>query len=433
MEQHRSKQSPVRQYRIDGEEETWLDVYDVATPDGGSLVMYLDVTVSQHQEERLRQSQKMEAVGQLTGGVAHDFNNLLAVVMGNAELLARWAVDASEKHRRAIDAIVRASQRGAELTQRLLAFSRKQMLDPEIIDLGTRLPDINAMLRRTLGETIDLKNVLAGNLWRCLVDPGQLENASLNLAINARDAMPRGGRLTIETSNTVLDRDYVAAHSDLEPGEYVMVAVSDSGVGMSADTVEHAFDPFFTTKEIGKGTGLGLSMVFGFAKQSGGHVTIYSEPDVGTTVKLYLPRSIEASEEQKEEPSTLPPPTREEIVLVVEDDADARALTVTLVGSLGYEVLETANGPAALELLEQQPTVDILLTDVVLPHGLSGPEIAQRARKIVPGLKVLFMSGYAESAITHRGELEEGLVFLQKPFGLDDLANKLRTVLDGES
>ncbi|MAG98120.1 MAG: hypothetical protein CMM08_15690 [Rhodospirillaceae bacterium] len=393
----------------------------------GAFAFVSDISDRKRAEEHLRQAQKMEAVGQLTGGVAHDFNNLLAIIMGHADLLSRLEGVQGMQEKRTIEFILKASRRGAELTQRLLAFSRKQFLDPKVLDLGDMLPEMIEMLGRTLGETIEIRLAAADDLWSCEADPGQLENAVLNLAINARDAMPEGGRLTIETANVELD-DHGAGQRELEPGPYVMLAVSDSGSGIAAVQLKRVFEPFFTTKEVGRGSGLGLSMVYGFARQSGGHATIYSEVGQGTTVRLYLPRSDAALAPEAAGPRVTKTETYEETVLVVEDDDDVRDLTVALLEALGYSVLAAGDGRAALDILEGNRGVDLLLTDVILPGGMLGPELAERAAD--QGIKVLYMSGYAENAIHHQGRLDKDVTLLPKPFDMASLSQKLREVLE---
>ncbi len=388
-----------------------------------------DITERKAAEEQLRQAQKMEAVGQLTAGVAHDFNNMLAVIWGNAEMLE----DELGEDNPLQAAVVRATKRGAELTQRLLAFSRKQVLNPEIVNANNLIADTTSLLRRTLEEHIDIETVTAAGLWNCEVDPAQLENALVNLALNARDAMPDGGKLTIETANARLDDDYAAAQAEVTPGQYVMLAVTDTGSGIPPEVREHVFEPFFTTKEAGKGTGLGLAMVYGFVKQSGGHVTIYSEPGEGTTVKLYLPRSTETEAVERKPVTDEVAVARGETVLVVEDDPDLRTLAVTLLSGLGYQVMEAATGPAALEQLETTTEVDLLLTDVVLPGGMNGRVLATEVARRAPEIKVLYMSGYTENAIQHHGRLDADAALLQKPFRRADLARALRKVLDGIS
>jgi len=382
-----------------------------------------EITHLKEMQDQLRQTQKMEAVGRLTSGVAHEFNNLLAVIMGNVELLS----DQLGEHNNRVDAVIRAAKRGAELTQRLLAFSRKQRLLPQVVDLNACIADMIEMLRRTLGETIEIETALAEGLWRMRVDPHQLENALLNLAINARDAMPKGGKLTIASANIRLDAAGAAALGDLAPGDYVRLSVSDSGTGMAPEVIEHAFEPFFTTKEVGKGSGLGLSMIYGFVKQSGGHVTIASEVGQGTTVHLYLPKSEAAKAPAPMEE----PPARGETVLVIEDDEDVRHLVVNVLSRLGYQVLEAGDGATADAVLARAPEIDLLLSDVVLPGGRSGPEIVAQAQRQRPALKSLFMSGYAPEGMSHQGQLPEGAALLQKPFTKHDLAQKVRAVLDG--
>jgi signal transduction histidine kinase/ActR/RegA family two-component response regulator len=377
---------------------------------------------------RLRQSQKMEAVGQLTGGVAHDFNNLLTVIIGNSELVADGLRDRPAL-RNLAEMTVKAAERGAELTSRLLAFSRRQPLDPKPSDINRQIADMDPMLRRTLGEHIEIELVRGGGLWKAMVDPGQLENAILNLCLNARDAMPNGGRLTIETANAHLDAAYAASQSEVEPGQYVMIAVSDTGTGMDAATLERAFEPFFTTKDVGKGSGLGLSMVYGFVKQSRGHVRIYSESGQGTTVRLYLPRAD--GEAQAGAPAAAPAEADRGSgrILLVEDDALVRENAAELLRSLGYDVVPAANGPEALAVLEKGEAFDLLLTDVVMPGGLNGRELAERAHALRPGLLVLYTSGYTENAIVHHGRLDRGVELLAKPYRRQDLAAKVRAVL----
>jgi signal transduction histidine kinase/ActR/RegA family two-component response regulator len=381
-------------------------------------------------EEALRQSQKMEAVGQLTGGIAHDFNNLLTVVIGNLDFAGR-AIEASNLPRahRNIEAARQGAQRAAGLTHRLLAFSRRQPLQPQAVNLNRLVGGLSDLFRRTLGEQITVETVLAGGLWLSHVDQNQLESALLNLVINARDAMPSGGRLTIETANTHLDEAYSAANGEIRPGQYVMVAVSDTGIGMSREVLEKVFEPFFTTKEIGQGTGLGLSMVYGFVRQSDGHVKIYSEPGRGTTVKIYLPRLVGGEEEEERRgPADLPRAEAHETVLVVEDDAEVRAYSVASLESLGYRVVEAGEAKAALAALEGHPEIRLLFTDVGLP-GLDGRKLADEALRRRPGLPVLFTTGYARNAIAHNNVLDHGLHLLTKPFTIEQLATKVRAVL----
>jgi len=383
-------------------------------------------------EEALRQSQKMEAVGQLTGGIAHDFNNLLQVIVGNLEALQRNLAGESPRLQRAANNAMAGAQRAASLTQRLLAFSRRQPLSPKPVDPNILVGSMSELLHRTLGETISVETVRGAGVWRIEVDPSGLEAAILNLAVNARDAMPGGGRLTIETSNAYLDQAYVRTHSEVIPGQYVVLCISDTGTGMDEATVAQAFEPFFTTKPVGQGTGLGLSQVYGFVKQSGGHLKIYSEIGEGTTIKLYLPRfDSPVTDEVEADPQAAPEGSSTETILVVEDDADVRAQSVEALGELGYRVLQAADGPAALRLLRREAHVDLLFTDVVLPKGLTGAQVAVEAREIQPGLKVLFTTGYARNAIVHNGRLDPGVQLITKPYSFADLAAKVRDVLDG--
>jgi signal transduction histidine kinase len=382
-------------------------------------------------EQALRQSQKMEAIGQLTGGVAHDFNNLLQVIIGNIETIQRHLPDELGRLQRAARQAMSGAQRAASLTQRLLAFARRQPLDPKPIDVNVLVNGMSEMIHRTLGETISVETVLGAGLWRTEADPNELEAAVLNLAVNARDAMPSGGRLTLETANAHIDEAYVTTHRELVPGQYVALSVSDTGVGMDATTIAQAFEPFFTTKPVGKGTGLGLSQVYGFVKQSGGHVKIYSEVGQGTTIKLYLPRLTEtAAAEMATDHQPYPEATAEETVLVLEDDDEVRAYSAEILRELGYRVIEAHDGPAALRLLDQQPRVDLLFTDVVLPGGMTGAQVAARARATRPSLKVLFTTGYARNAIIHHGRLDKGVQLITKPFSFEDLAAKIRDILD---
>jgi signal transduction histidine kinase/CheY-like chemotaxis protein len=389
-------------------------------------------------EESLRQSQKMEAVGQLTGGVAHDFNNLLTIVLGGLEIIERQipelpASPAARRIGHAREMAVKGAHRAVLLTQRLLAFSRQQPLSPQSIDPNRLVSGISDLLRRTIGEAISLESVLAGGIWNAHADPNQLENALVNLAVNARDAMPDGGKLTIETENCYLDEAYVGSLAEpVRPGQYIMIAVADSGVGMDAVTIERAFEPFFTTKEVGKGTGLGLSQVYGFVRQSAGHVRIYSEAGQGTTVKIYLPRYFGIDKE-----ADIAVPTRDspramgnECILVVEDDDALRAYTVEILGELGYYVLEAQTGPQALRLLEPPQQVDLLFTDIVMPGGMNGRQLADAAVLRRPDLKVLFTTGYTRNAIIHHGRLDPGVQMISKPFSMDALASKVRDILD---
>jgi PAS domain S-box-containing protein len=384
--------------------------------------------------EALRQSQKMETVGQLTGGIAHDFNNLLQIVSGNLDLLRqKLPPDASHLKRYAERAFAGAD-RAATLTQRLLAFSRRQPLAPKPLDINRLIPGMSELLHRTLGETIEVEAVLAPRLWTVEADPNQLENAIINLAVNARDAMPEGGKLTIETQNTHLDHSYVAQNPEVSAGQYAVICISDTGVGMDAETAAKAVEPFFTTKEVGRGTGLGLSMVYGFVKQSGGHIKIYSEPGEGTTVKMYLPRLLGTFDDKADEPfEGVVEAQGSETILVCEDDEDVRAYSAEVLRELGYAVLEAADGPAALALLKANGRVDLLFTDVVLPGGMTGAELAREAAKLQPGINTLFTTGYARNAIVHHGRLDPGVDLLTKPFSYADLAARVRDILDRPS
>jgi PAS domain S-box-containing protein len=383
-------------------------------------------------EEALRQSQKMETVGQLTGGIAHDFNNLLQIVSGNLDILCRKMPDDAAPLRRYAERAMAGAQRASTLTQRLLAFSRRQPLAPKPTDVNRLLPAMSELLHRTLGETIEVEAVLPPRIWLVETDPNQLENAILNLAVNARDAMPEGGKLTIETQNTHLDETYASQNPGVATGQYVVICISDTGVGMDADTAAKAIEPFFTTKEVGKGTGLGLSMVYGFIKQSGGHLKIYSEAGEGTTVKIYLPRLVgQAAVDTDNVQLPAPPGTGEETILVCEDDEEVRAYSAEVLRELGYRVLEAADGPAALALLRNKETkIDLLFTDVVLPGGMSGAVLAKEAVEIRPGLKTLFTTGYARNAIVHQGRLDPGVQLITKPFSYADLATRIRDILD---
>ena len=390
-------------------------------------------------EEALRQTQKIEAIGQLTGGIAHDFNNILQVVLGGLGVLrrrsAKWPLGDAPRadFERYVDEVAAASQRGAELTRQLLAFARRQPLEPKDTDINKLVQGMSGLMQRALGEQVEIETVLAGRLWRTQCDTNQLENALLNLAVNARDAMPGGGRLTIETANTHLDEAYARRHQDVEPGQYLMIAVTDTGTGMDQEVLAHVFEPFFTTKEVGRGTGLGLSQVYGFIKQSGGHVALYSEVGMGTTVKLYLPRSFARAEPAPppliHEPSeAAAAPT--ETVLVVEDDESVLALAVATLGDLGYRVVQARDGAEALRQLAAHSGIDLLFTDVGLPGGMNGRQLADRVRETRPDIKVLFTSGYARNAIVHGGRLDEGVALIGKPFTADALIDKIRQVLN---
>ncbi|MDX3909960.1 MAG: PAS domain S-box protein [Sphingobium sp.] len=404
-----------------------------AVPDAGRIhAVGRDITEQRAIEEALRQSQKMEAVGQLTGGIAHDFNNLLQGITGSLDLLkTRLAQGRTGDLDRFLSGAISSANRAAALTHRLLAFSRRQPLDPRPVQANPLVSSMEDMLRRTLGKGIELEMVLAGGLWPTRCDPNQLESAILNLAINARDAMPSGGKLVIETCNAHLDSAYVAAQRDVKPGQYVCICVTDTGTGMSSDIIAKAFEPFFTTKPIGQGTGLGLSMIYGFTRQSEGYARIYSEVGQGTTIKLYLPRyrGGEVSQEEAEVQGETPGSKSGEIVLVVEDEAVVRSLIVDVLEELGYRAIEAADGPKGLEVLQSDQRIDLLVTDIGLP-GLNGRQVADAGRVTRPGLKVLFMTGYAENAAIASGFLEPGMAMITKPFAMDVLATRIRDIIE---
>ena len=382
-------------------------------------------------EATLRQVQKMEAMGQLTGGIAHDFNNLLQVIIGNLEVLRRRNLVSGDDAKRMVDAAIRGGERAATLTQRLLAFARRQPLDPKPIDVNKLVAGMSELLHRTLGESITIETVLAGGIWRVAADAKQVENALLNLAVNARDAMPGRGRLTIETANAHLDEAYADAN-EVKAGQYVLIAVSDTGRGMTQDVVAKAFEPFFTTKDVGKGSGLGLSQVYGFIKQSGGHAKIYSEISQGTTIKLYLPRLTVSTDvhDGASDATALPAGERDRLVLVVEDDDDVRFHAVSILTELGYPVLEAIDGASALRLLDAHDAIRMLFTDVGLPGGLNGRQLADEARKRRPQLLVLYTTGYARNAIVHQGRLDPGVELITKPFTFSSLATKVNAVFE---
>jgi len=387
-----------------------------------------DITEQKQAETQLAQSQRIEAIGQLTGGIAHDFNNLLTSILLNADVLASMLDD---KLRPLAEAVRMAAERGADLTRRLLAFGRRQMLEPRPTDVKELLAGMEPLMHRTLGEHIEIRTQHAADLWSATVDPGQLENAVLNLAVNARDAMPGGGRLTIETANVELDAEQAAIYPEIKPGQFVMIAVGDTGSGMPPEVAARAFEPFFTTKDVGKGTGLGLSMVYGFVKQSGGHARIYSEVGIGTVIRLYLPRSAVAGIVTTAAPSLVADlPTGKETILFVEDDPMVRQHTGRQIIGLGYDVVPAENAAEALALVEKGCAPDLLFTDVVMPGGMNGRQLALRLRERWPGLRVLYTSGYAHGALTIDGETVPTKYVLGKPYRRRDLANKLREVLD---
>ncbi len=398
-------------------------------------------------EDTLRQAHKIEAVGQLSGGIAHDFNNLLTIIMGNLDTIARRisnvapatsAQSLAESLSRPVDFALQGARSAAQLTQRLLAFSRRQALEPVVMDTNKLVASMSELLRRTLGETINFETVLAGGLWHTLVDANQLENAIINLAINARDAMPEGGSLTVETANTYLDEAYASRFGDLEAGQYVLISVTDTGVGVPPEVLHRIFEPFFTTKETGKGSGLGLAMVHGFVKQSGGHIRVYSEPGEGTTVKMYLPRAAE-SDKTASAPAPMadvrPPAARArtgETILVVEDNEGVRAYARDALRELGYRVVEANDALEGLRYVDEGQKFDLLFTDVVLPGGLSGRDLANKLRAREPNLPVLFTTGYTRNAIVHHGRLDPDVHLLNKPYTQQDLGRKVRQVLDGD-
>lgn len=395
-----------------------------------TLKARVDEAIAERQalETQLVQAQKMEAIGQLSGGIAHDFNNLLQVIAGNLQMLNREIVEGDPRRQRIVNALSGVT-RGAELAKQLLAFGRQQTLEPRPINIGKLVRGMDDMLRRTLSDAIEVETVMSGGLWNCMADPAQVENVLLNLAINARDAMDGRGKLTIEAGNAVLDETYAISHPEVSPGRYVMLAVTDNGAGIPAEIRDKVFEPFFTTKGPGQGTGLGLSMVYGFVKQSGGHIKIYSEPGEGTTIRIYLPRTLgeERTPDGIAEPGV--PAGGSETILVVEDDDDVRATSVALLRDLGYRVFEATNADNALVILQSGLNIDLLFTDVVMPGKLRSPDLAQQARQRLPHLKVLFTSGYTQNAIVHAGRLDDGVELIAKPFTIEALATKIRRIL----
>jgi PAS domain S-box-containing protein len=381
-------------------------------------------------EEQLRQAQKMEAIGQLTGGIAHDFNNLLQVVSGNLQMLGKDVIG-NERAERRIENAIAGVNRGSKLANQLLAFGRRQPLEPKVVNIGRFVGMIGDLLRRTLGETIEVETVSAGGLWNTFVDPQQIENAVLNLAINARDAMDGQGKLTLEVGNAFIDEIYARNHAEVEPGQYVMLAVTDTGAGMPPEVMERVFEPFFSTKPVGKGTGLGLSMVYGFVKQSGGHVKIYSEVGQGTTIRIYLPRSMQP-EDRLTNLEHGPASGGTETILVAEDDEDVRATVVDILGDLGYRVLKARDAASALSVIESGVAVDLLFTDVVMPGPMKSTELARKAKERLPDMAVLFTSGYTENSIVHGGRLDPGVELLSKPYSREALARKIRHSLNNQ-
>lgn len=388
-----------------------------------------NITDSKQLEDQLRQSQRMEAVGQLTGGVAHDFNNLLHVMIGNAEMLM-LKMRGDKKYQQYVDNITRAVDSASSLTSRLLAFSRQQTLSPVAANVTENIGNLDNMLQRTLGETINLKVVHTPDLWLATIDTHQFENALVNLALNARDAMPKGGKLTIETANVTLDATYAKQYKEVALGDYVKVAVSDTGTGMSPDVSKKVFEPFFTTKDVGKGSGLGLSMVYGFVKQSAGHITIYSEKEHGTTVKLYMPRSHEGTPQDVAKVNTQEFTLGTERILIVEDDENVLEISTNILSEQGYEIVVAVDGKEAIKHLNDDQHFDLLFTDVILPAGMNGVEIAEQAKQLHPDIKVLYTTGYTENSVVHNGKLDPGVTLVNKPYRRAELLEKVRTILD---
>jgi PAS domain S-box-containing protein len=406
---------------------TWMGTW--SEPVRRHFFVGRDLTEKHAAEAQIRQAQKMDAVGQLTGGVAHDFNNILTVITGTIGILSEAVADRPQLVAIA-KMIDEAAERGASLTKHLLAFARKQPLQPREIDVNALVLETAKLLHPTLGEHIEIAPVLATDAWTALVDPNQLSTAILNLSLNARDAMPTGGKLTLETENVYLDEGYAGMHSEVTVGSYVMIAVSDTGAGIPAANLEKVFDPFFTTKEVGKGTGLGLSMVFGFVKQSNGHIKIYSEEGHGTTVKLYLPRATGLDQTAAEVLEASRVEGGQEVVLVVEDDALVRRYVVTQIESLGYTTLEASNATEALNVIDNTAAIDLLFTDVIMPGPMNGRHLVDEALRRRPSLKTLYTSGYTENAIVHHGRLDSGVLLLAKPYRKSDLAKMMRMALD---
>jgi PAS domain S-box-containing protein len=418
-------------------------VIDAIRDDNGDLIGFAKVTrdlTERHEtqlqlersREQLFQSQKMEAVGQLTGGLAHDFNNLLTGITGSLELMrSRLAQGRINELERYITAALGAAFRAGNLTHRLLAFARRQTLDPKPTDANKLVTSMSEFIQRTIGPEITLETVPAVGLWPTFCDANQLENAILNLCINARDAMPNGGQLTIETTNAWIDTD-TARHREMQPGQYVVICVTDTGTGMSPDVIDRAFDPFFTTKPIGQGTGLGLSMIYGFARQSGGQAKIYSQVGIGTTVRLYLPRHRGKATEQRDDTPAMPEPRAEvgETILIVDDEPSVRMLITETLEDLGYAAIEASDSSSGLNFLQSDIRIDLLITDVGLPGGMNGRQMADAARQSRPNLKVLFITGYASNAAIGNGQLDPGMHVMTKPFNLDRLAARIKAIID---
>lgn len=403
-----------------------IDLYGAVT---GVASLILDITERKNLEDQLRQAQKMEAVGQLTGGIAHDFNNLLAIMLGNSEMLEDKVADDKDASLQLYN-LMKAVDRAASLTDRLLTFSRQQTLSPVNTGVWDLVDGLADMLQRTLGETIDLKVARSSDLWPASIDPHQFENALVNLAINARDAMPNGGMLTIEAANVILDETYAGQNEEVTPGEYVKVAVTDTGIGMTPEVLTKVFEPFYTTKGVGEGSGLGLSMVYGFAKQSNGHVTIYSEEGQGTTVKLYMPRSEKTIEQEDPKSETLVFYQGTECILVVEDDESVREIPVGILRNQGYTIIEAGDGEEAIKQLKSNRFFDLLFTDMMLPGGMNGVEIAEQAKELQPNIKVLYTTGYAENSVINNGMLDPAVALVNKPYRRTELLEKIRATLD---
>ncbi|MBQ2263009.1 MAG: response regulator [Loktanella sp.] len=434
--ERRSNGSAPDLYRVIGKTSTGLPITLEARTfvikwdeEDAICSMFTDLTKQIENEDRARQSERLQAIGQLTGGVAHDFNNLLTVVLGNAEVLSEELSDQPRLQSLA-DTTASAAVRGAELTNQLLAFSRKQPLNPKVMDVKKLIQEMDSLLRRTLPATISIEIIHSAGLWHAEIDSGQLESALLNLALNSRDAMPDGGVLTIAISNAVLDDAYVGHELDVEAGQYVQIVVTDTGAGIAPETVGRIFEPFFSTKEVGKGTGLGLSMVYGFVKQSGGHIRVYSEVGEGTSFKLYFPRSQAPLKDEHTFRIEQNIAGGRETILVVEDNDLVREHVVAQLKSFGYRIFQASAGAEALEILQKAPEIDLLFSDVVIPGGMSGRVLADAALRLRPEIKVLFTSGYTENSIVHNGILNPGVELLSKPYRRAELASKLRKVLD---
>lgn len=428
LKRHRNPEGP---FEIRRRNDQWLQIHEQRLPDGGTLLLATDITERKTVEEQLRRGQRMEAVGQLTGGVAHDFNNLLYVMIGNAELLESAIGDDPDAQKN-LEAIKLSVNRASSLTQRLLAFSRQQALSPIVAEVTRLIGGLEELLDRTLGEAVDLDVTVTPDLWSATIDQHQFENALVNLAINARDAMPKGGSLKIRTANVTLDEAFAARHEEVTPGDYVKVSVRDTGVGMSPDVLKKVFEPFFTTKDIGEGSGLGLSMVYGFVKQSEGHITIRSDMGHGATVNLYMPRSLEIANANNIVADAPEFATGSERILVLEDDLNVRKVVVSILSNQGYEVAEAEDGEDAINNLKNGGAYDLLFTDILLPGGMNGVEIAEEVKSIQPDIKILYTTGYAENTVIRKGQLDPGVTLLQKPYPRAELLAKTRLALDNE-